>query len=546
MAQSQEASSPLTGRRTPEPLSGPTEYLLCTGGDTRLMLDPVTGLNAYGCSPRPRPWAVTFASSTASSISSRGFVAAEEARGLILREAAEYGRGGAVCAANERVRKAILAHYRLPPDTRVVLAPSGTDAELAALAVTWLADPSAPIVNILVASDETGTGVPLAATGRHFATLTARGAPVMKGAPVAGFPTDVELAEVRVRDESGVPRSAREVDAECAERVRAGVAREARVLLHVIDQSKTGLVAPSLATLEALRGDARVDVVVDACQARLTAASIRRYFERGHMVLVTGSKFFTGPPFAGALILPPRVAARLDGPTALPEGLASYFARADWPVSAVACAHLAEGSSAGLALRWEAALAEMKAFERVPVETVKAILGRFASTVRGAIVANPDLFLHNAPSLSRDGASESWDSIRTIFAFSIRGKGGRRLLDSEEAAHLYAWLNSDLSSCLAAATEPERVLAARLFHIGQPVPIRGQGEGGTKSGALRISAGARLVSGEPSHEGLDPDARIERELGDALAALEKVSLILRHHEAIRAVNPRPCFRSVVP
>jgi hypothetical protein len=546
MAQSQEASSPITGRRTPEPLSGPTEYLLCTGGDTRLMLDPVTGLNAYGCSPRPRPWAVTFASSTASSISSRGFIAAEEARGLILREAAEHGRGGAVCAANERVRKAILAHYRLPPDTRVVLAPSGTDAELAALAVTWLADPSAPIVNILVASDETGTGVPLAATGRHFATLTARGAPVTKGAPVAGFPTDVELAEVRVRDENGVPRGAREVDAECAERARAGAARGARVLLHVMDQSKTGLVAPSLATLEELRGDARVDVVVDACQARLTAASVQRYFERGHMVLVTGSKFFTGPPFAGALILPPRVAARLDGPTVLPEGLASYFARADWPASAVACAPLAEGSSAGLALRWEAALAEMKAFERVPVETVKAILGRFASTVRGAIVANPDLFLHDVPSLSREGASESWDSIRTIFAFSIRGKGGGRLLDTEEAAHLYAWLNSDLSSCLAVATEPERALAARLFHIGQPVPIRGQGEGGTKSGALRLSAGARLVSGEPSHEGLDPDARIERELEDALGALEKVSLILRHHEAIRAVNPRPCFRSVVP
>ena len=51
---------------------GPAETLMARGGDQRLEVNPLTGLNHYGCSHRPRPWAVTFASSTASSLSERG------------------------------------------------------------------------------------------------------------------------------------------------------------------------------------------------------------------------------------------------------------------------------------------------------------------------------------------------------------------------------------------------------------------------------------------------------------------------------------------
>ena len=39
---------------TAEALSAPAEHLLTLGADTRLLVDPDTGLNGYGCSPRPR------------------------------------------------------------------------------------------------------------------------------------------------------------------------------------------------------------------------------------------------------------------------------------------------------------------------------------------------------------------------------------------------------------------------------------------------------------------------------------------------------------
>ncbi len=324
------------------------------------------------------------------------------------------------------------------------------------------------------------------------------------------------------------------------------------MLFHAMDQSKTGLLAPSPACLERLlfeRGD--VDVVIDACQARLTAASVRRYFEQGYMVLVTGSKFFTGPPFAGALLLPPRVAARLDGDARVPVGLGDYFGRFDWPEGARASAGLPDDGNVGLRLRWEAALAEMRAFAAVPAGAAKDILGRFGSLMQGAILANPDLVLHDVRPLVRPADPEGWDSLRTIFAFSIRAPraaaqagGSAELLGVEDAARLYGWLNSDLAPHLgSSASGAERALAARLFHVGQPVALACEG---SRSGALRVSAGARLVSGEPSHAHLSTEARIDGELTDALGALAKISLVLRHYDAIRAIDPRPRFRAEGP
>ena len=53
-----------------------------------------------------------------------------------------------------------------------------------------------------------------------------------------------------------------------------------------------------------------VDVLVDACQMRLPLERIRACLAAGWMVLVTGSKFFGGPPFAGALLVPAPIITR--------------------------------------------------------------------------------------------------------------------------------------------------------------------------------------------------------------------------------------------
>ena len=45
-----------------------TQALLCEGGDQRIVRNQLTGLNAYGCAPRPDPDLIAFGSSTASTI----------------------------------------------------------------------------------------------------------------------------------------------------------------------------------------------------------------------------------------------------------------------------------------------------------------------------------------------------------------------------------------------------------------------------------------------------------------------------------------------
>jgi len=509
------------------PFLGPTEHLIATGGDPRLHVDPLTGLNAYGCSPRPRPWAITFASSTASSISERGYAAAEEARRRMLGEAAAIGVAGSWARETTGLRREISRYYGLPEAVRVVLVPSGTDGELLALGVVLAGDPGRPLTNLLVGPEESGSGVPEAAAGRHFSTRTARGVVVTKGGVIDGVPADLEVAPVPVRTADGACRPGAEIVADCAEQTAAAVARGRRVLFHILDQSKTGLLAPALGGSLRFPDAERVEVIVDASQARLAVSSVRSYVELGAMVLLTGSKFFTGPPFSGALLVPAALAHRLDG---LPAGFADYFG---------------EEANIGLALRWRAALAEMAAFAAVDESIVIKVLQRFGRRIEAALAANPDLHRHEALALERPEFPDRWDRLPTIFTFSVwqpEGRAGpRRLFGLTEAKQIYNWLNSDLSDLLpAGSSEAERRLAARYAHIGQPVAIANRF--GPTAGAFRLSIGARLVSGEPSHRHLDAEARIDREIADALAMLEKLSLIVRHFERIRAADPPSRFQ----
>src|SRR5690625_8051338 len=79
-----------------------------------------------------------------------------------------------------------------------------------------------------------------------------------------------------------------------------------------MDQSKLGYTAPShagLTALEEIYGD-RVLRVVDNSQLRMDQEDIRSYVDRNYLMTITGSKYFTGPPFSGALIIPEKYSAQ--------------------------------------------------------------------------------------------------------------------------------------------------------------------------------------------------------------------------------------------
>jgi hypothetical protein len=100
------------------------------GGDTRLAIDSVTGLNNYSCSPRPRADVLEFSSSTASTISDYSYERAASSYRRLLNDSSIRNFDELVEGARGEHRQ----HIGLDDeDADIVFAPSGTDAQLIAL-----------------------------------------------------------------------------------------------------------------------------------------------------------------------------------------------------------------------------------------------------------------------------------------------------------------------------------------------------------------------------------------------------------------------------
>lgn len=67
---------------------------------------------------------------------------------------------------------------------------------------------------------------------------------------------------------------------------------------------------------------------MDACQLRSDTRNIVDYAGLGFLTLITGSKFYCGPPFSGAVLFPPAALRELQtGFEELPSGFDDYFTR---------------------------------------------------------------------------------------------------------------------------------------------------------------------------------------------------------------------------
>jgi hypothetical protein len=277
-------------------------------------------------------------------------------------------------------------------------------------------------------------------------------------------------------------------------------------------------------------------VVIDAAQMRLGLKRLRGYVEQGFIVLITGSKFFTGAPFSGALVLPPAVAARCRALDQVPPGLRDYTNASDWPPSFAGLrAALPARSNLGQWARWVAALEEMRAYFAVPKAFREFALRQFAEVVPRLIAGETSCEALPLGDEAPDADNDEF-AIRTIFPFLVRGNG--RLLSQAQTAALYRALNDDVAALLPATLPPmQRLLAARRCHIGQPVAVAD----GHRSvmGALRINAGARVVSDTWHDDALLAREALHGEFDQVRAILEKIRLLARYFEAIEPIYDHP-------
>lgn len=480
----------------PPPLLASTDALLVQGGDARLTLDPSDGVNRYGCPPAPVTHGLDFASSTASIISGPAYRAADALRRRLARACARDGDGVVYARELDALRAELLVLNRLD-DVRgleIVFAASGTDLHLIVAELVG-GEPDNPLLCLAVEAEETGSGVPRALCGRHFSDRAALGEAVAPGESI-GVPSS-EFVAVPARGPDGALRAGADIETALDALVLAASQAGRRALLTIADVSKTGLIAPGLEAVMALRRrfPRTLEVLVDACQFRLSPATLRAYLAAGLMVAVTGSKFLTGPTFSGALFIPDPVAKRLKG-RLLKPGFGLYSARAEWPAGWVAGAALPQVANFGLLMRWRAATVELAALRALPETQVAAFLGAFADAVEARLAVDPMFEPVATRVLDRRaiGARQGWDTIPTIFAFRLRAGA------SCDAGFLGA----------AQVQEVYQQLRRAGVRLGQPVSC------GAAGGALRLCASARLVV-QALSEGA---AGAEAVIADAMAALD--------------------------
>lgn len=489
--------------------------LLRAGGDARLDVEPSTGLSRYGTRCVPSPGLVSFASSTANTISADGYAAAAELFSE-LRSAARRGASAETYAAATESVKSRLVRHRGIPDAVVILGASGTDLELIALTLA-LGGHERPLVNIVVAPDETGSGSPLAAAGRHHGDRAPFASRVEKGQEVTGgWAGRVSVKTVELREPDGSVRLPAAVDAEVAAMVESAVAEGYRVLLHVMDASKTGIggPSPSLANQLADRFGEEVLIAVDACQARLSAGKCQAYLRSGLIVMITGSKFIGGPPFSGAVLVPPALWDRVRDDLGIPAALRAYSARLDWP-ECPAAEVLDAPANVGLLLRWEAALCELARFDAVREEAVGRALEAVESHVVAEVARSGNLALLPYRPVSRDRRDEpsAWDARPSLFSIEARGATGALLdQDALNAVKQRMLLGAGGDGTAGGRGEP-------TILIGQAVRI---GPRGASRAVLRVCLAARDLSAVGIRGGL-ASREFETVLGNLSLAIRTLS-----------------------
>lgn len=506
----------------------PLDTLLVAGGDGRLALDPRERVNPYGCAPSPELETWNFASSTASTISQgayeRAALAREELIHKSLFDEVEIGFDRRC----EDMRDELRGHLQLPARVDIVFSPSGTDSQLHALFLARAALGAAP-VTIVVGADQTGSGTAHTARGHHFSTMTSSGVAVRKDAAIAGLAGD--SIAVPLLDAACGFAMRRDADAAVMRAVEDSVAQGRRVLLQIMDSSKLGWRAPSAACLDeiARRWPRKVQIVVDACQARLGRRRLCAYLDRGYMVLTTGSKFFGGPAFSGALLVPKGLSRALDRIEGIAPGLFDYADRCDWPMEWTALrSRFERRPNFGQWLRWEAALAEIGSYYAVPGSFRAKVMTELAAGIHSMIALSPSL--RAVPVIAGGADADDEEFMQhSIFPFTLLREGKPVSIAYTGAVH--RGLARDMSDDIVGSAADRQVAAQRCL-LGQPVRL--EQPDAAPHAALRLCVGARLVTEAWLADTAQAQLKVQHILGRIARVVAKIELLLDRTAVVTA------------
>jgi len=115
-------------------------------------------------------------------------------------------------------------------------------------------------------------------------------------------PNFVELVKFPCRNLDGTPIYNENIESKIHEVIKEAFLKKQIVVLHLVYVSKTGMESPFRAFIEKLKteyNEQDIYIVVDASQFRCSKEDIKIFLNNGYIVILTGSKFMSGPPFSG-------------------------------------------------------------------------------------------------------------------------------------------------------------------------------------------------------------------------------------------------------
>jgi len=416
-----------------------TAQLLTQGEDARLRLDPLSGANHYLCRPFPDPDLLKLGSSTASTISQRGFDIADRMRNQMAKACRHRAPELVYQAYAERIGEELRRCLHLDAKTVIELAESGTDAHRLAVRRVLNPDRPHPLRVLMVEASETGSGVPDALCS------------TINGSPGGS----IRCSEIAIRDADAMPLPTTAIDAAVLAQAEQATLRGEHVLLVMVDQSKSGCIAPSLSCGLDLRHryPDRVHLLLDACQFRFSECTLNNYLKHGVMVAITGSKFLAGPSFSGALLLPESEPVTMQVP------------------------------NPGLLIRWQVALDALRELSTLNDHKIVEFLEGCGQAIRQRLTQDPAFEPLATPEIIRQktDASTAWDDLPTIFPFrlrlhSVQGKP-TTYANYDEAMIIYQQLQQ--------ANVPR-------IQLGRPI-VAGRNRSGEPYGALRLCISAPML-----------------------------------------------------
>ena len=187
-----------------------------------------------------------------------------------------------------------------------------------------------------------------------------------------------ETWDVALRLDDGRARDTREINHEA---LLAARQMSSPLLLHVLDQSRSGLPGLTRAGADAIASERAALTLIDATAMRTAPDCLRWDLEVGRLVLIAGSTFLGGHASSAAVLVPPSLAARMTH--AVPAHLITDASAHDMPLQwrDLFCDEGAPRLNIGLGLRWSAALAELDRYLQTPLPLREAILDLFTRRI---------------------------------------------------------------------------------------------------------------------------------------------------------------------